>query len=91
MDSNTIVLLLNELETRGYSIRKRDAEDRRRHVVQITPAGRDALASAEKAREAIEDEVLGDLTAEERRTLKRILTKALEGQARMPVGTPSRA
>src|SRR5690349_11209498 len=39
MDSNTVVLLLNELESRGYSIRKRDAEDRRRHVVEITASG----------------------------------------------------
>ena len=31
-DPNMVVLLLNELETRGYSIRRRDTEDRRRHV-----------------------------------------------------------
>ena len=86
LDSNTVVLLLNELEERGYSIRKRDAEDRRRHVVEITPAGREALARAEKAREAIEDEVLGELTAEDRRSLRRLLMKALEAQARTPVG-----
>src|ERR671936_2956606 len=40
LDPNTVVLLLNELESRGFSIRRRDAEDRRRHVVEITPAGR---------------------------------------------------
>src|SRR5579864_3384525 len=40
-DSNTVVLLLNELEARGFSLRRRDAVDRRRHVVEITPAGRD--------------------------------------------------
>ncbi len=90
LDSNTVVLLLNELESRGFSIRKRDAEDRRRHVVEITSRGREALARAEKAREAIEDEVLGELTAEDRLTLRRILTKALEGQARTPVGPASR-
>jgi DNA-binding MarR family transcriptional regulator len=91
LDSNTVVLLLNELELRGYSIRKRDAEDRRRHVVEITPAGGDALARAEKAREAIEDEVFADLTSEERRTLRRILIRAVEGQARTPVAPASRA
>ena len=81
MDANTVVLLLNDLETRGFSIRRRDADDRRRHVVEITTAGRDAVARAEKAREAIEDELLGALSAEDRRTLRRILVKALEGQA----------
>src|SRR5919109_2816020 len=76
LDPNTVVLLLNELESRGYSVRRRDAEDRRRHVVDITPAGRDAIARAEKAREVIEDEVFGELSAEDRRTLRRILVQA---------------
>ena len=84
LDANTIVLLLNELESRGFTIRRRDADDRRRHVVEITPAGRKAVEHAERAREAIEAEVLGGLTADERRTLKRILLKALETQARTP-------
>jgi DNA-binding MarR family transcriptional regulator len=81
LDANTVVLLLNGLEERGFSIRRRDSEDRRRHVVEITGVGRDAVAQAEKAREAIEDELLGGLTAEDRSTLRRILIKALEGQA----------
>jgi len=82
MDPNTVVLLLNELESRGFTIRRRDAEDRRRHVLEMTPAGQDAVARAEKAREAIEDEVFAELTAEDRETLRRILLRALEGQAR---------
>lgn len=81
LDPNTVVLLLNELETQGFSIRRRDADDRRRHVVEITPAGRQALVRAEKARDAIEEEVLGGLTSEDRATLRRILLKALEAQA----------
>jgi DNA-binding MarR family transcriptional regulator len=82
LDANTVVLLLNELESRGYSLRRRDADDRRRHVVDITARGRAALARAEKAREAIEEEVFGELTAQERETLRRILVKALDGVAR---------
>ena len=83
LDSNTVVLLLNELEARGLSIRRRDAGDRRRHVVEITPSGREAVARGEKAREAIEDEVFAALTTEERRTLQRLLVRTLEGQARL--------
>jgi DNA-binding MarR family transcriptional regulator len=82
LDPNTVVLLLNELESRGYSIRRRDAVDRRRHVVEITPAGSRALERAEKAREVIEEEVLGELSPADRRTLRRILLKALAGQTR---------
>jgi len=91
LDPNTVVLLLNELESKGYSIRRRDAEDRRRHVVDITSAGHEAVARAEKAREVIEDEVLGELSAGDRRTLRRILLRALEGQARTPAAPTSRA
>ena len=85
-DANTVVLLLNELESRGYSIRKRDTEDRRRHVVEITDSGRGALARAERARDQIEDEVLAALTKEDRRALRRLLLKALEGQVRAAAG-----
>ena len=39
MDANNVVLLLNELEELGYVARLRDPDDRRRHLVQLTPAG----------------------------------------------------
>ena len=81
MDPNTVVLLLNELESKGFSVRRRDTDDRRRHLVEITAGGRRAVSRAEGAREAIEDEVLGALSAEDRRTLKRLVTRALEGLA----------
>jgi len=87
LDANMMVLLLNDLEGRGFSIRRRDTEDRRRHVVEITPAGREALTRAEKARDAIEDEVLAGLTGDDRRQLRTLLLKALETQARVPAGS----
>src|SRR5689334_1044597 len=40
MDANTVVLILNELEAAGFSVRKRDPQDRRRHIVEMTAAGR---------------------------------------------------
>ncbi len=77
MDANNVVLLLNELEDRGYVARRRDPDDRRRHIVELTAAGRRALLRAERAQESIEDEVLGALDAQERATLWRLLTRAL--------------
>jgi DNA-binding MarR family transcriptional regulator len=88
LDSNAVVLLLNELDDVGYSLRRRDPEDRRRHIVELTAAGRQAVARAEKARETIEDELLSDLTAEEKETLRKILNRALEGLARTPAAAP---
>ena len=78
MDANSVVLLLNELEAAHFSIRRRDTNDRRRHIVEITPAGRRALERADKAREGLEDEVLAPLSAEERNTLRRLLERVLE-------------
>lgn len=77
MDANNVVLLLNELEQLEYAARLRDPHDRRRHLVQITPAGRKALALAERAQAAIEDEVLEALDPQERTTLRELLTRAL--------------
>jgi DNA-binding MarR family transcriptional regulator len=72
-------LLLNELEPLGYVTRLRDPDDRRRHVVQLTPAGAEALGLAERAQEAIEDDVLRALDPSERATLWQLLTRALYG------------
>jgi DNA-binding MarR family transcriptional regulator len=79
MDDNTVVLLLNELEAAGFSVRRRDPGDRRRHIVEITPAGRRAIERAEKAQEGIEDELLGDLSPDERATLTRLLNRVMDG------------
>jgi DNA-binding MarR family transcriptional regulator len=77
IDAKNVVLLLNELEDAGYLVRRRDTEDRRRHRVVITDAGRAALERAGRALQAIEDEILRGLDAEERATLRDLLTRAL--------------
>jgi DNA-binding MarR family transcriptional regulator len=77
MDAKNVVLLLNELEDRGFLIRRRDSDDRRRHRVSITPAGRQALLRAGRAMEEVEDQVLHALDADERATLWRLLDRAL--------------
>ena len=55
MDSNTGVLVLNDLEDLEYVERRRDPADRRRHIVDITEAGLEALKEAELAQGSIED------------------------------------
>src|ERR1700742_1195525 len=70
VDSNNCVLLLNELDGHGYVERKRDPQDRRRHIVVITPEGTKALAKAEAKLEALEGEVLANLDAPEREQLR---------------------
>jgi DNA-binding MarR family transcriptional regulator len=84
MDAKNVVLLLNELEDLGHLVRRRDAEDRRRHRVYITESGRQALVRAARAQQTIEDEVLQALSAEERATLWRLLARALQGAEPAP-------
>jgi DNA-binding MarR family transcriptional regulator len=76
LDPNNCVLLLNELEDLGYVQRKRDPADRRRHVVELTEAGRTALERAEAAQESLGDELFGALSDEERATLRSLLGRA---------------
>jgi DNA-binding MarR family transcriptional regulator len=78
MDSNTGVLVLNDLEDLEFVERRRDPADRRRHIVDITDAGLEALERAEVAQGSIEDEILGGLSDAERVTFRRLLVKALE-------------
>ena len=79
MDANGVVLLLNELEAARYLIRRRDPQDRRRHIVELTTAGRHALERADKARETLEEEVLAVLSPEEGATLRRLMQRVLDG------------
>lgn len=79
LDANNCVLLLNELEGSGFATRQRDPTDRRRHIVELTEDGRQALEHAEQAQQTIEGDVLGALSASERATLRDLLSRALEG------------
>jgi DNA-binding MarR family transcriptional regulator len=81
-DANNLVLLLNDLEAAGLAERRRDPHDRRRHIVEITPAGIRAIERAEEGMGTLEDEVLGALSDSEQARLRSLLEKALEGQVR---------
>jgi DNA-binding MarR family transcriptional regulator len=77
IDANNTVILLNELEDKGWVRRERDPSDRRRHVVVMTDAGREAYIHAQQSRDVVEDVVLGSLDADERQQLHELLAKAL--------------
>ena len=77
LDKNNCVILLNDLEDDGFVARRRDPTDRRRHLVAMTPKGEKALERAEEKLETLEEDVVGDLTPDERETLAGLLRKAL--------------
>lgn len=78
LDANNAVLLLNELEDAGYIERRRNPDDRRRHLVFLTDDGRATVSRAREAVSRSEDTVLANLSAQERETLRALLVKALE-------------
>jgi DNA-binding MarR family transcriptional regulator len=78
MDPSNVVLVLNDLENRGHISRRRDPNDRRRHRMELTEAGADALQRAERAQRGVQEDILRALDADERATLWRLLSRAVQ-------------
>jgi DNA-binding MarR family transcriptional regulator len=84
IDPSAMVALIDELEGAGLAERRRRAGDRRAWEVAITSMGRRTLARARRLATRVEDEVLGGLSAAERRQLLTLLRRALASAPAQP-------
>lgn len=77
IDPRNLVPIIDQLQGRGLLERRPHPGDRRRHLVTLTGAGRDALVSVQREGASVEREMLAPLTESEQAVLKELLLKLL--------------
>jgi len=76
LDASNLVALLNELEDADLIVRRRDRADRRRGIIELSAEGERVLATVDRVFEAVDDEMLAALSADERAVLNELLARA---------------
>lgn len=82
IDRSDMHALLSELERDGLVARVRDPNDRRRMLVDVTPAGARALKRLDGRIETAQEALLAPLSSADRRELQRLLTQLVEHHSR---------
>ncbi len=77
IDRSDLHALLGEMERDGLVARVRDAGDRRRNVVTLTPEGEAALVRLDERVDSAQRALLEPLSAKERRELIRLLERVV--------------
>jgi MarR family transcriptional regulator, lower aerobic nicotinate degradation pathway regulator len=79
VDPSKLVGLLNDLEAERLIVRRRDPDDRRRHIVELSKEGRAGLAAAERAVRKVEERLFAGIDGEQRKQLHGLLAQVADG------------
>jgi len=77
IDRTSMVYILDDLEKRGLLIRTLNTQDRRSHLLYLTPRGNKTLARGRKIASKIQDDFLAPLSAEEWELMRQSLIKLI--------------
>lgn len=83
VDRTTMVALVDAMTAKGLVRRQSDPRDRRKNMVEVTDAGRDAQRQAGPAIDEVEAKFLTPIGADDREKLKELL-RALIAAAEQP-------
>jgi DNA-binding MarR family transcriptional regulator len=77
VDPSNLVAFLNSLEDDGLLVRRRDPDDRRRHIVEITKDGAERIPVCDAPLDVLEDQLFTGLNADEREQLRDLLARVV--------------
>src|SRR5947207_4302170 len=78
LDPTNLVAILNELEQRGFATRRRDPEDRRRHLVEVSKKGIAVVEKVSEVMDGVEADLLDGLEPAAREEQDGLLTSVWE-------------
>ncbi|MFE9425166.1 MarR family winged helix-turn-helix transcriptional regulator [Kitasatospora sp. NPDC006697] len=80
LDPTTVVALIDEMERTGHVERHRNPADRRRYILRLTEAGREALTAVEAVASAAEEAFFAQLGPGGQEQLHGMLGRLLAGR-----------
>jgi MarR family transcriptional regulator, transcriptional regulator for hemolysin len=84
LDKTTMVVTVDELEEKGLAERRPSSTDRRARVIAVTKAGERTVAQGQKIIDGIQDDVLENLPAGERKVFLEALGSLVQDRLAQP-------
>jgi MarR family transcriptional regulator, transcriptional regulator for hemolysin len=84
LDKTTMVVTIDELEEKGLAERTPSSTDRRARVISVTKDGERTVAQGQKIIDRIQDDVLENLPAKERKLFLEVLGSLVQDRLAQP-------